>query len=110
MAEVGRAGSIGAAGRAGKDLAADARGVDHEVHVLEDAALDDDVGAAVDLEGVAGIGVPVVVHGVQQGVSGDLGRATGGVVDIIAFEGNEIVGTGEVHGPVMVAITGGGPR
>lgn len=61
--------------------------------VLEDAALDEDVGSGADLEGVAGGGVvvPVVVDGVEQSVSADLGGTAAHVVDVVVLEGNHIV-------------------
>lgn len=39
---------------------------------------------------MARVGVPVVVHGVEEGVAADFGRAAGGVVDVVSFEGDEV--------------------
>ena len=56
-----------------------------------------------------GVGVEVVVDGVEEGVTSNLGRAAGGVVDVVALEGDHVVGTGEVHAPVVVAVAGSRP-
>lgn len=71
--------------------------------VLEDIALCHHV-AGGDVKGVPGHGVPVVVDSVQQGVSAELGRAAGGVVDVVALHGDQVVGARQVDGPVMMAI------
>jgi hypothetical protein len=60
-------GVLGGAGR-GKQGALSAR-LDGGVDILEDVALGDDVGAATDLEGVAGVVVPVVVDLIRELVS-----------------------------------------
>lgn len=93
----------------GEELAADGL-VNGVGDVLEDVALGQDVAAGVDLEGVARVGVEVVVDGVQQHVAGGLGRAARGVVDVVALEGHQVAGAGEVETPVVVAVAGGAPR
>lgn len=76
--------------------------------VLEYVALRHHV-AGGDVEGVAGDGVPVVVNSVEEGVAADLGRATRGVVDVVPLHGDQVVGTRQVDGPVVVAVTGCAP-
>jgi hypothetical protein len=89
MAQIRCAGGIGSAVWAREDLAGDgAAGVNNVDDVLEDISLGDDHGASVDLEGVATVGVPVVVDGVQQRVAGDLGRASRRVVNVVALHGH----------------------
>lgn len=83
-------------------------GIQRRHDVLEDIALGHHV-AGGDVEGVPGDGVPVVVDGVQQRVSPDLGSAPGGVVDVVALHGDHVVGAGQVDGPVVVAVAGGAP-
>lgn len=89
--------------------AGEGRGLDLDGDVLEDVALGEDHGAGADLEGVAGAGVvvPVVVHSVQQGVAGQLGRAAREVVDVVVDEGDHVRGAVEVLAPVVVAVAGG---
>lgn len=48
-------------------------------------------------------------YGVQDGVTLDLGAATAGMVDVVAFQGDQVVGTVEVDGPVVVGVACGGP-
>jgi hypothetical protein len=108
-AQSGRASGVGRGAGSSEDLSARGAGVDGRGDVLESVALGDDGGAGADLEGVAAVGVPVVVDGVEESVAGDLGAATAGVVDVVALEGDHVVGAGEVHGPVVVAVAGGGP-
>jgi hypothetical protein len=38
--------------------------------------------------------IPVVVDSVEERVTGDLWTTTGGVVDVVSFHGDEVVGTG----------------
>lgn len=59
-AEVGRAGLVGASAGRSEDLTLDGA-LSHGRDVLEDVALGEDVGAGANLEGVAGVVVPVVV-------------------------------------------------
>ena len=56
-----------------------------------------------------GVGVEVVVDGVEDGVASDLGGAAGGMVDVVALEGDHVVAAGEVHAPVVVAVAGSRP-
>ena len=77
------------------------------IHILEHVALRHDVRPVV--ESVTRVGVEVVVHGVQQGVAADLGGAPRGVVDVVALEGNQVVGARQVQRPVVVVVAGGGP-
>lgn len=53
--------------------------------------------------------VPVVVDGMEESVALNLGRATRGVVNVVALKGNQIVGSSEVESPVMATIASGGP-
>ena len=94
------------AGR-GEDLAGKA-GLSRRVNVLEDVALRDDLGARVSLESV-GNGVEVVVDGVEEGVAGNLGGTTRGVVNIVVLEGDGVGGTSEVQAPVVAAVAGSRP-
>lgn len=48
-----------------------------------------------------------LTYGVEKSVTGNLGRTARGVVDVVVLEGNQIVGTSEVHGPVSVTIASG---
>lgn len=59
-AKVVAAGFVGAGGGRGEQRSADGR-LDDGVDVLEDVALGEDVAARANLEGVAGVVVPVVV-------------------------------------------------
>lgn len=95
MTEVRRAGGVGVAVGAREDLA---RGcaADHVPGVLEHVALRQDLSARIDLERVATALIPVVVDGVEQCVAADFGGASRGVVDVVALEGDEVVGSGEV--------------
>ena len=90
VAERARAGGVGAGVGAGEELAGGGVGVERGLDVLEDVALGDGLAARVDLEGVAGVVVPVVVDGVEEGVAGDLGGAAGGVEDVVVLEGDEL--------------------
>ncbi len=80
MSEVGLAGAGGGGG--GEELAGvgEERGLD----AVEDVALGDDHGAGTDIEGVAAVGVPVVVDGMEEGVADDLWGAARSVVDVIS--------------------------
>lgn len=57
---------------------------------------------------MAAVVVPVVVDGVQKGVALDLGATAGGVIDVVALHGNQIVGSIEVDAPVVVTVAGSG--
>lgn len=50
--------------------------------------------------------VPVVVNGVKDRVGLDFGGATRGLVDVVVFEGDFVVGAVEVEGPVLVPVAG----
>lgn len=52
---------------------------------------------------------PVVVDGVQERVAADFGRAPGGVVDVVSFEGDGVLRAREVERPVVLVVAGGGP-
>lgn len=41
----------------------------------------------------------------EQSVSGNLGAATAGVVDVVALHGDHVVGSIKVNGPVVVVVT-----
>jgi hypothetical protein len=72
--------------------------------VLENIAFRNDLCAGVGFERVLGVGVEVVVHGVQQRVARDLGRTARSVVDVVFLQRNKVVGASEVHAPVVVAV------
>lgn len=95
MPEVRRASGVRVGVGAGEDLAGDGA-VDHVAGVLEHVALGEDLSARVDLEQVPAALVPVVVDGVQERVACDLGGAARGVKNVVALEGHEVVGAGEV--------------
>ena len=86
-AEVLGAGGIGAAAR---EEATGATGAKRCLDVLEDAALDEDLGAGVELKGVSLAVVPVVVDGVEKRVAADLGGAAGHVVNEVVLEGDHL--------------------
>lgn len=77
------------------------------VHILEHVPLRHDVRPVV--ESMPRVSIEVVVHSVQQGVAADLGGAPRGVVDVVALEGNQVVGARQVQRPVVVVVAGGGP-
>lgn len=107
VAEVSAAHGVGRRGRAAEEFAAvsEKRGD----YVLEDVALGDDHTAGAVVEGVARVGIEVVVDSVDERVSANLGGAARSVVDVVALQGDEVAGTGEVESPVVVTIAGGGP-
>lgn len=108
MSQVGLANSIGGSIWRCEELAVVLQkwGLD----VLENVAFGDDTRAgAADVEGVAGVLVPHVVDGVEEGGASNLGGAAGGVVDVVADHGDEIAGAGEVDTPVVVVVAGSGP-
>jgi hypothetical protein len=97
----------GAAARRSKDAAFV---LQHgSLDVVEDVTLRQNLSArGAVVEGVAGVVLPQVVHGVEDGVAADLGRAAAGVVDVVALQGDLVVGAGGVQGPVMVTIASRG--
>jgi hypothetical protein len=105
VAEVGLAGSE--VGGGSEDLAGKT-GLSGSHDVLEDVTLSKDLGTRVSLESVSD-GVEVVVDGVEEGVAGNLGGATRGVVDVVVLECDGVGGTGEVQAPVVATVAGGGP-
>lgn len=109
MAQVGCASRVAGGVRAVEHLAREAARLDLVDDILEHGALDDNHGARVHLERVARVGIPVVVDRVEEGVAANLWRSSGGVVDVVALEGDQVVGSGEVEGPVVVPVAGGGP-
>lgn len=62
---------------------------------------------SADLEGVAGVVVPVVVDSVEVGVVLDLGCTATSLVEVVALEGDLVTGTIKVHVPVVVTVAGG---
>jgi hypothetical protein len=101
-------GALASSTTGGKDLAGETslRGL---LDVLESVALSDNLGTGVGLESVARVGIEVVADGVEERVTSNLGRATRGVVDVVALESDHVVAAGEVHAPVMVAVAGSRP-
>lgn len=89
MAERGGADSIGTGAGAAEELAS-VRSLNGGDDVLEDVALSKNHTAVGDLEGVARVVVPVVVDGVEKGVARDLGSTTGGLVDVVVLEGDQL--------------------
>jgi hypothetical protein len=63
--------------------------------ILKDGAFHQSVGGFA-LEGMVGVCVPVVVDGVDDGSVVDLGRAAGGVADVVALKRDLVVLAGEV--------------
>lgn len=106
MSQVRRALRVGGGVWATEEIAS--VGQERSDDILEDVALGHDV-AGGDVKGVSGDGVPVVVDCVQQGVASDLGSATRGVVDVVALQGDQVVGASEVDSPVVVAVAGCAP-
>lgn len=53
--------------------------------------------------------VEVVVDGVEEGVTSDLGGTAGAVEDVVVLEGDHVVGTSKVDAPVVVGVAAGGP-
>ena len=93
---------------------------------MEDVAFDEGVDVLADVEGVSGVVEPVVVVGVPIVGEFELRGSAGGVVDVVACEGDvvalSVAETGnvsmneggwrvshDIHGPVVVAVAGGGP-
>lgn len=90
MANTAGAGSVGGSIRAGKDGAGGSL-LDSSLDVLEEVALCENLGLVAGLEGVAGVVGPVVVDGVEDGVSGDFGGAAGGLGDVVVLHGDHLV-------------------
>jgi hypothetical protein len=88
MAEIRRAHSIGGGAGAREELTSEARFLEWCSHILEDVAFSDDLAASTDFEGVSGVIVPVVVDGVEKGVSADLGGTTRGLINVVVLESN----------------------
>lgn len=106
--EIARADGVSARAGRSEDLAGGVR-LDGGGDVLEGVALGDDGGAGADLEGVARARVPVVVDGVEKRVAAYFRGAAADVVDVVALERDHVVGAGQVQGPVVLAVAGGGP-
>lgn len=110
MSQVRGASRVASGVRAVEHLACEAARLDFVDDILEHGALNDNHCARVHLECMARVGIPVVVDRVEEGVAAHLGRPSRGVVDVVALEGDQVVGSGEVEGPVVVAVAGSGPR
>jgi hypothetical protein len=76
-----------------------------ELNILENIALGHDLRARIRFEGVLAVGVKVVVHSVEERVACDLRGAARSMVNVVLLECDEVVGAGEVHAPIMMAIT-----
>jgi hypothetical protein len=98
-------GGVGAGEGLALDLGDDGR------DVLEDVALGQHHAARVDLEGVAAAVrlVEVVVHGVEQRVAADLGRAAREVVDVVVLQGDQVRRAKEEEVPVVIGVAVGRP-
>jgi hypothetical protein len=101
--EVFAASSVGGGGWCGEEFAAHGS-VEDGWNVLENVTFSKDVSTLTDLESVSAVVVPVVVDGVEESVSLDLGGSSAGVVDVVALHGDEIVGSVEVDTPVVVSV------
>ena len=102
---------VSLAGGAGSSRSKQLAGVGEKrsLDVVEGVSFGDDVDARADVEGVAGVGVPVVVDGVEERARGDLGGTARGVVDVVVCEGDLIIRSCEIDCPIMMVITGSGP-
>lgn len=107
VSKVGRADLIRVAIRRGKQLPINGA-LNNGIDVLEDVALGQNVAARSNFKGVSAGVVPVVVDRVEKGVALDFGTAATEMVDIVAFHGDQIVGSIQVNAPVVVAVAGGG--
>lgn len=58
---------------------------------MENVTFGEDHGAIVDLEGVVGNIVEVVVDSVEQGVTENLGGTAGDVVEVVALKSDELL-------------------
>ncbi len=90
---VGLAGvaEIRGAGRvATREELTSATGLERCLDVLEDAALDNDLGASAELKRMSLAVVPVVVDRVKKGVAANLGGPAGHVVDEVVLEGDHL--------------------
>jgi len=103
MSKVSRAFSVSSGRWSGEDFAVDG-GFGYDSDVLEDVSFGEDVSAFTDLEGVAGVVVPVVVYSVEDSVALNLGATARSVVDIIALQGNHIITPREIQRPVMSGV------
>ena len=99
--------SIGSSIRRSKQLSRNRR-LNNSRNVLEHVAFSKDVAAGTNLKRMSRVRVPVVVDGVQEGVTLHLGGTTTGVVDVVTLHGDEIARSIEVNAPVVVAVAGGG--
>lgn len=59
--------------------------------MLEDVPLDQSIGAFADIKGVASVVEPEVVVDMPVAVELQLGRAAGGVMDVVSSEGHLII-------------------
>lgn len=83
--------------------------LDRSFDTGERIALSENLSASRDLESMTGVVLPVVVDRVQHGVTSNLGSATRSAVDVVALEGDGVLGASEVKGPVLMAIAGSRP-
>jgi len=90
-------------------LATILRVVDLRYNILEDVAFSNNHTTCSIIEGMAGVGIPVVVDGMEERVATDLGTAARGVVDVVTLHCDEIVGSSQVYGPVVMTVAGCGP-
>lgn len=98
---------VGGGIRGAEELSADGR-LNGGINVLESVTLGEDVATGTNLEGVALDVVEVVVNGVEKGVALDLGHTAGGVVEVVALQGDHVVRAIKVDTPVVVAVAGSG--
>lgn len=92
------------------EKAASSRSILDRCHYAgERVALGKNLSTSGDLERVAAVVLPVVVHGMQDGVTSDLRSAARGTVDVVALEGDGVLRTSEVERPVMVVVACGRP-
>lgn len=105
--QVSRADLVSGSIRGSEKLSINRR-LNNSINVLENVALSQDVTTRTDLERVAAVVVPVVVHSVQESVALHLGASAAGVVDVVALHGDQVAVAVQVDAPVGVAVAGGG--
>lgn len=94
-------------GRRSESLAIDGV-LNNSGNVLEDVSFSKNIATLTDLKGVAGVVLPVVVDGVQQGVTLDLRATAASLVDVVTLHGNHVIRSIEVDTPVVVSVAGSG--
>ena len=78
-------------------------------NILKDVAFSNNHTTSSIVKGMTRVRVPVVVDGMEERIATDLGTAARGVVDVVTLHRDQIVGSGQIYGPVMMTIAGRGP-